>query len=80
MCCVLFARACFEEISLVPVSRDIFFDFLGENAPFKGESDGIERKRRQEVMKERVSFFVFWRERFVCCFAQKKALDETSRS
>jgi len=37
VCCVLFARACFEEISLVPVSRDIFFDFLGENAPFKGK-------------------------------------------
>ena len=31
---------------------------------------GTKKKARSEERK-RVFFFVFWRERFVCCFAQK---------
>lgn len=52
-------------------NEDIFrfsFCFLGETAQ-KGEM-GTKKKARSEERK-RVFFFVFWRERFVCCFAQK---------
>jgi hypothetical protein len=42
--------------------------FRGETAQ-KGEM-GTKKKARSEERK-RVFFFVFWRERFVCCFAQK---------
>ena len=46
----------------------IFLLFFRRNCAKGGNA---ERKRRHEVMKESGVFFVFWRERFVCCFAQK---------
>ena len=53
-------------------NEDIFrfsFCFLGAKLRKRGKCRTKKKARSDE--RKRVFFFVFWRERFVCCFAQK---------
>ena len=68
VCARLVLRTFFFPVSK---TRDIFrfsFCFLGETAQ-KGEMPN--EKEGTKCGKKEGVFFVFWRERFVCCFAQK---------